>query len=119
MKKQGGMMKRLFFLIAFTVLTACSVLQIPPAKTFSEKYAYGVVTVASIISTTDAALQSDVIDVSKARFVRAGSVGAKAAMDEALRISKTDLSAATGKLDAAITVLDSLKKYLNDNGVKL
>lgn len=100
-------------------LSACSVLQVPPAKTFSEKYAYGVVTVASIISTTDAALQSDLIDVSKAKFVRTSAVGAKATMDEALRISKADISTASDKLDAAITVLDSLKKYLNDNGVKL
>lgn len=112
-------MKKLFFLLAFTVLTACSALQIPTAKTFSEKYAYGVVTVASIISATDAALQSDLIDVSKAKYVRTAAVGAKATMDEALRISKTDLSTASNKLDAAITVLDSLKKYLNDNGVKL
>lgn len=107
-------MKAEMFLLAIAImlLSACAQLGIPKPETFNERLAVGYSTVTAVRQTATTLLQAKKISADDAQNVQNQADNARAGLDIARTISKTDLKAADAKLNAVHTALTALQSYL-------
>ena len=102
--------------IAALLLSACTTLGVPTVTTFNEQLAVGYTTVTTVRQTATTLLQAKKITADDGQNVLNVTDGARTGLDIARSISKTDLQAATNKLDAVRTILVGLQTYLASKG---
>ena len=109
-------MKKLVSFILFISLSSCASFGVATPKTFNEKLAAGYVTIQGLNTMTLDLLTAKKIAPDDAENINQQTDNAKAALDIARTMSKTDLSSADTKLDATITGLTALQNYLRSQG---
>lgn len=101
-----------FLIIIALALTACAQLGIPKPETFNERLAVGYSTVTTVRQTATTLLQAKKITADDAQNVQQQADNARAGLDIARTISKTDAKAADAKLTAVRSALTALQAYL-------
>lgn len=94
------------------LLVACAQLGIPAPETFNERLAAGYGTVAQVRVTATTLLDAKKITSDDAQNVLAATDAARQGLDVARSLSKTDLTAAEGKVTAIRATLTALSGYL-------
>lgn len=105
-------MKKLLIAAMFVVLAACSSLGIPTPDTFNEKLAVAVTLNTSVRQTATTLVQAKKISPDDGQNVLDQTNNARAALDIARQLSKTDLKAADSRLGAVRQALEALQAYL-------
>lgn len=102
--------------LLLAILVGCAALGLPNADTFNQKLAvsYGVVTTIRTTATT--LLNASKLSADDGQNVLTSTDAAKAGLDTARAIAKTDQAAADYKLAAVRTVLTALSSYLATKG---
>lgn len=98
------------------LLVACTALGVPSPDTFNEKAAVALGTVTQVRATTLQLLQAKKITADDAQHVQSQADNARAGIDIARGLSKTDLTAAGNKLAMATAVLTAAQAYLATKG---
>ena len=106
-----------FFLVvaACLVFQACASLGVPVPKTFNERLAAGYTTVTANRQLNTTLINSRVISADDGENVQKQNDLARVGLDIASTLTGT---AAEDKLTTTITVLDSIKAYLESKRVK-
>lgn len=100
----------LSFLLA--LMMGCAAIGMPAPETFNAKLVAGYSTVTTIRQTNITLLDNDIITADDGDNVaKANDVG-RAGLDVARKLSKTDMTAAEGKVSAVRATLDALLNYL-------
>ncbi len=103
-----------YALIVICVLaSACASVGLPTAETFNEKLAVGYGTVTQVRSTATQLVMTKRLGSADASNVQAQADSARAGLDIARDMSKSDLPAANTRLQMATTVLTALQSYLS------
>lgn len=100
------------FVALILSLTACAQLGLPTATTFNEKLAAGYSSVTAVRSSATTLLVAKKISSDDAQNIQTQADTARAGLDVARTISKTDQTAANARLTAIRTVLTALSTYL-------
>ncbi len=103
-------------LLLFAGLVACAQVGLPNADTFNQKLAVAYSAVTQVRTTATTLLQAKKISADDAQNVNNQADHARAGLDIARAVSKTDLTAADAKLTAVHTVLTALSAYLATKG---
>lgn len=98
--------------------TACAVTGMPSAKTFEDKAAAAIVSVAQTRKAAELLLVAGKITKADAQNIQQQADNAREAVSVALAIRSTDPTAAQTKLEATIKVLQLLDSYLANKGAK-
>ena len=111
------MLRRVMSLWLLAVmLSACAQLGLPQANTFNERLAVGYTTVTAVRTSAASLVTAKKISPDDGQNVLAQTDAARAGLDVARSLAKTDLAAADGKLNAVRTVLTALQSYLAAKG---
>ncbi len=102
-----------FSLISFTLISACATMGVPSPETFNEKLAVGYGTVTQIRTTTAQLVTSKKLGSVDAQNIQGQADNARAGLDIARDLSKSDLPAANNRLQMATTILTALQSYLS------
>lgn len=111
-------MKKLFAILLLSFLPACAQLGIPTAQTFNERLAAGYALNTAVRQSATTLLQSKAITANDGDSVLKTTDAARAGLDVAKSLAKTDMTAADAKLNATRTVLVALQSYLATKGGK-
>lgn len=98
--------------LALLLLAGCAQLGIPAPDSFNDRLALAYVTVAEVRSTTATLLTAKKISAEEAERVQESANVARQGLDVARVISKTDMTAAEGRVTAIRTTLQALTAYL-------
>lgn len=113
------MKNKILILLILAVLGACSAIGVTSPETFRDRYAYAVTTNASVRSAAVTLLEQKLITPAQGELVLKGTNDARFVLDEALKVSETDMPTAEKKLAAAMQVINNLKQYLKGKGAVL
>lgn len=107
-------------IIAFSLsLGACSSQPVlAPANTLLEKYAYAKTTESVMLTAATVNRRNGVITKATESYVVKTLKTVDGLLEESVILSKTDLTSANSQLEAALTIINSVKQFLNDNGIK-
>jgi hypothetical protein len=97
---------------AALLLTSCAQLGIPTANTFNERLAAGYGAVTEVRTTATTLLNAKKIGSSDAENVLATTDVARQGLDVARSLSKTDMTAAEGKVSAIRATLTAVAGYV-------
>lgn len=92
--------------------SGCQQLGLPTADTFNERLAVGYGTVTQVRASATQLLNAKKISSGDAQNVLAQTDNARAGLDIAREVSKTDMSQANNRLVMATTVLTAVQAYL-------
>ncbi len=106
------------FVILAALLSACAQLGIPTADTFNERLAVAYSSVTQIRVTATSLLKAKQLTADDGQSVLTATDAARAGLDVARSLSKTDLKAADNRLTAARTALTALSTYLATKGAQ-
>lgn len=98
--------------IALVLVQACSSLGLPTAQTFNERLAVGYGTVTQVRQTATQLVVAKKLGSADAQNVQTQADNARAGLDIARDLSKSDLPAANNRLQMATQVLTALQSYL-------
>lgn len=98
--------------VAALLLSGCAQFGIPTPETFNERLAAGYGLTTQVRTTATTLLDAKKISSSDAENVLATTDVARQGLDVARTISKTDMTAAEGKVSAIRTGLTALAAYL-------
>lgn len=101
-----------------TLAVGCAQLGLTAPKTFNEKALAAALTVEQVQKTTTTLLKVDKISQADAENVLKATDAAVAGIAVARSYAKTDPTAGTTKLDAAIAALTLVQTYLATQGAK-
>jgi len=101
-----------FLIFIAAALTSCAQLGIAPAETFAQKLAVGYSSVTAVRQSATTLLTAKKITADDAQNVQAQADNARAGLDIARTVSKTDPKAADAKLTSIRTLLTALSAYL-------
>jgi len=102
----------------FTMLLLTSCASVPAPETFNERLAAGYQSVTAARAAATTLLGQKRITADDAQNVQAQADTARAALDIARTVHRTDPPGGDAKLTAAITTLTALQAYLNAKGAK-
>ena len=94
------------------MLSSCAALGVPTATTFNERLAVGYGTVTQVRQSATTLLNAKKLTAEDGTNVLSATDSARAGLDVARTLSKTDMGAADSKLTAVRTVLTALQAYL-------
>lgn len=94
------------------LLVACAQLGVPAPQTFNERLAAGYGAVTQVRTTATTLLEAKKISADDAQNVLTTTDAARQGLDVARSLSKTDLTAAEGKVSAIRATLTALAGYL-------
>ncbi len=100
-------------LVLGVMLSACASLGLQTAETFNEKLAVGYGTVTQVRSTATQLVVAKKLGSADASNVQAQADSARAGLDIARDLSKSDMPAANNRLQMATAVLTALQSYLS------
>lgn len=100
-------------LLCSALVVACTTIGSPIAETFNEKLAVGYGTVTQIRATTAQLLTAKRVTSADAQNIQVQADSARAGLDIARDLSKSDLPAANNRLAMATAVLTALQGYLS------
>jgi len=99
-------------LVALLLIVGCETLGIAKPETFKEKLAVGYVTVTAVRQSATTLLTAKRLTADDAQNVQDQANNARAGLDIARGLEKTDPKAADAKLTAIRTALTALQAYL-------
>src|SRR5687768_10843286 len=105
------MIAQRYFLLLIVLLAGCQALGIQP-ETFNQRLAVVVATVTEVRRASTTLLQAKKITPDDHENIEKQADNARAGLEIARTLSKTDEKAADAKLTAARTVLTALQAYL-------
>jgi hypothetical protein len=105
-------LKHALFVFSVLLLVSCAQLGVPAPQTFNEKLAAGYGAVTQVRTTATTLLEAKKISSDDAHNVLVTTDAARQGLDVARSLSKTDTSAAEGKVNAIRTTLTALAGYL-------
>lgn len=98
--------------LLLAVLVGCASIGVPAPETFREKLITGYSLVTAIRNTNVMLLDNAILTADDGENVAKAADAARAGLDIARSLSRTDMSAAEGKLAAVRTTLTALQAYL-------
>lgn len=98
--------------VVLTAVQGCAALGVPPADTFNKQLAVSVAINTEIRGTATTLLQLGKISRADAENVLAQTDVAREGLNVARSLSGTDLTSATGRLEATTAALRALQAYL-------
>jgi len=98
------------------LLGACETLGIPTATSFNERLAVGYSTVTEVRQTATTLLNAKKLTADDGQQILDQTNNARAGLDVARTLAKTDLKGADSKLTAVRAALTALQAYLETKG---
>lgn len=98
--------------LAVVLLAGCAALGLSTPQTFNQKLLGGYSTVTEVRSDATVLVGAGKLSPDDAQNVQDQATNLRAGLDVARTVSKTDPTAAVGKLTATITALTALQAYL-------
>lgn len=105
-------------LLLLAALIGCASLGLPSPESFNERLATGYSTVTETRTTATTLLTAGKITADDAQNIQAQADNARAGLDIARSLSKTDIASANTRLTAITTALTALQAYLTAQGGK-
>lgn len=99
-------------------MLACASIGVPPPATFNQKADAGLVTVNTILKTTDTLLVAGKLSAADAKNVEAQADNVAAGIAIARSVHATDPPTGDSKLLSVLTALQALQAYLTSQGSK-
>ena len=110
-------MKKLIIITSMLFLGACSSMQVVAPKTFEQTYVEAKTTLSVLLEADHASFKAGVIPKATESYVATVIINANQLLESAHTLSKTDMTSATGQINAANTVITSLQQYMNTQGI--
>ena len=104
---------RIAFLSLLFLLPGCETLGLPKAETFNEKAAVALGTITTVRQTTTTLLNEKKITADDGQHVLVATDSARAGVDIARNLNKSNPTAANAKLESVRAGLVAVQAYLN------
>lgn len=104
--------------LVLAIMMGCAALGLSAPETFNQKLAVGYATVTTIRDTATLLLNTGKINAADGTNVLNSTDAARAGLDTAREIGKTDPAAAEFKVNSVRTILTALGAYLASKGAK-